>query len=121
MKPVNVRHIAQTIERPAIRCSNEDIVVTCICEVGTEATESRHRNATGWISRITDIALKAGFIERSAGDLSLANQCDSGIGRPEGGWCKSKHSQPYTRYVSCVLLLSGKLVRHNSSNLGSGL
>src|SRR5262249_3973543 len=100
MNPVNVRHIGQTVERPAIRGSNEDIVVTCICEVGTEATESRHRNATGWMSRITDIAFKAGFIERRAGDLTFANQRDSGIGCPESGWCKSKHSHNCTQDTS---------------------
>src|SRR5262249_38308556 len=120
MKPIKIGDIGQTVERPTIRRRNEDIVVTCVCYVGTKATESRHRNATGWISSITDVAFETGFIERSAGYLTFANQRNSGIRSPECGRRKGKHSHNCTQDTAhAYSSIRVKLVRYNSSNLTS--
>src|SRR5215467_2923600 len=100
MKPIDVGDVGEAVEGPPIRCRNEDIVVTRIAKVRTEAAESCLRNTARWIRRITYIAFKAGFIERGAGDQTFTDQSNSRICGPQSGRCKSEHSNNSTQDTS---------------------
>jgi hypothetical protein len=64
MNAVQVWNIGQTVEWASIRCSNKDITMACIRQVGTKAAKDRLGNTIGWNTCLADISDKAGLIER---------------------------------------------------------
>src|SRR6266542_5580214 len=122
MKTVQVWNIRQTIERPAVRCSNKDVIMARIRQVRSKSTENRLGNAIGQICCLTDVSCKTRLIECRTADRPVANQRNSGddwlrskSGKRKSRSGESENGQSRTEDTyHTYLLLQGKLVGENS-------
>ena len=74
--PIEVGDIGQAVERPAIRCGDEHVVVAGIGDRRPEPAEDGGRDAVRRVAGLADLAVEPGLVETRGRHQSLADQFD---------------------------------------------